>query len=86
MSEQNIEKRLSAIEQRNAKIEIDKAWETSWVRKLCVMGLTYTVVFVYLSLVIKTKQPYFDALVPVVGYFLSTLVLRFVRRRWEATH
>jgi hypothetical protein len=29
-----IEQRLAAIEERNQRVELDKKWETSWVRRI----------------------------------------------------
>ena len=42
-----LEKRIEAIEKRNKKVEIDKAWETSWTRRVCIMILTYIIVIIY---------------------------------------
>ena len=39
----DIESRLSAIEERNKKVERDKAWEVSWTRRVSIMALTYVV-------------------------------------------
>jgi hypothetical protein len=78
----DLEKRVEAIEQRNAKVEQDKAWETSWVRRLTISVLTYGVIVAYL-MVIDNEKPFINALVPAVGFFLSTLVLRQIRSLWE---
>jgi hypothetical protein len=32
----SIEERLEKIEKRNSRVELDKAWETSWTRKLSI--------------------------------------------------
>ena len=32
----DIEKRLEVIVQRNKRVELDKAWETSWLRKILI--------------------------------------------------
>lgn len=77
-----IEKRLSAIEARNRKVEIDKAWETSWTRKISITILTYLVISAYLTIIHKDK-PLINAAVPAMGYFLSTLVLRRVKDIWQ---
>lgn len=78
----NIEDRLHKIEERNKKVEEDKAWETSWARRLSIAGLTYVVVVGYL-LAINNDKPFINALVPVVGYLLSTLVLKTIRNVWQ---
>lgn len=77
----NIEERITAIEQRNKQVEADKAWETSWTRRLSIMTLTYIVVACYLYFVVHI-DPWINALVPVMGFFLSTLTVRLVKRAW----
>ena len=46
-----IEKEIEKIKERNKKVELDKAWETSWTRKICIMILTYIVVIIYSYLI-----------------------------------
>lgn len=76
-----IEKRLEAIEARNEKVEADKAWETSWTRKISIAILTYLVVVAYLYFVIGI-EPWLNALVPVVGFLLSTVTISYFKRLW----
>jgi hypothetical protein len=78
-----IENRLKAIEQRNARVTADKAWETSAVRRLSIAALTYGVVVTYL-IIIHNANPPVNAIVPVMGYLLSTLVLEKVKSVWTA--
>lgn len=78
----NLESRIEAIEARNKKVEADKAWETSWVRRLSIAFLTYIVIVIYLS-VINNNAPFINALVPVVGFLLSTLVMGRIREHYE---
>ncbi|OGG19968.1 hypothetical protein A3D03_04370, partial [Candidatus Gottesmanbacteria bacterium RIFCSPHIGHO2_02_FULL_40_13] len=75
MTKGSVEERLAAIEARNARVEKNKAWETSLTRRLSIALLTYLVVLAYL-LLIDNDRPYVTAIVPAVGYFLSTLVMR----------
>lgn len=79
----NLEQRIAAIEARNKKVESDKAWETSWVRRISIGVLTYIVVVVYLS-IIHNDAPFINALVPVVGFLLSTLVMSRIRALYES--
>lgn len=78
----DIEQRLAAIEARNKRVELDKAWETSWTRRLLLSGLTYLVVVVYLSL-IHNDKPFINGLVPPIGFVLSTLVIKKVKIMWQ---
>jgi hypothetical protein len=77
----DFEKRLAEIEARNARVEGDKAWETSWARRLSIMLLTYIIVAFYLHYVVHI-HPWINALVPVLGFLLSTLTLTYLKRKW----
>ncbi len=81
MTKQTIEERLALVEARNKKVESDKAWETSWTRRLSIMALTYLVVVAYLHFVVHI-DPWINAIVPVIGFFLSTLTIEFIKTRW----
>jgi len=81
--QQDLLERIEKLENRNKRVEADKAWETSWSRRLSIMTLTYLVVVVYLRFVIHIN-PWLNALVPVTGFFLSTLTLSFLKQRWTA--
>ena len=79
----NIEKEIKDIKERNKRVEKDKAWETSWTRRLCIMILTYIVVVFYSYLIRKTNNILLSSLVPVIGFTLSTLSLKLIRSIWE---
>jgi hypothetical protein len=78
----NIEERLAAIETRNERVALDKAWETSWTRRIAIACLTYIVVAGYL-IVIGVEKPFVSGLVPPLGFVLSTLVLKRIREVWQ---
>lgn len=78
----DLEERIAAIEARNKKVEQDKAWETSWTRRASIALLTYSVVVGYLF-TINNDRPFINALVPPVGFVLSTLVLKNIRNHWQ---
>lgn len=78
----DIEKRLEIIEARNKRVELDKAWEISWFRRISIMLLTYLVVVAYLQVVIQIENPWFNALVPVIGFILSTLTISILKNFW----
>lgn len=80
----NFEGHIKRIEERNKRVELDKAWETSWTRKICIMALTYIVVIIYSYLIRKYENIFLTSLVPVIGFTLSTLSLNIVRKIWES--
>lgn len=82
MSE-TLEQRIEQLEARNKRVEADKAWETSWIRRISIMVLTYAVVVCYLHFVVHI-DPWINALVPVIGFFLSTLTISLLKKSWTA--
>lgn len=78
-----IEKEIKAIKERNKRVETDKAWETSWTRRICICVLTYIVVVCYQWLISKNSNIWLSSIVPVIGFTLSTLSLKLVRKIWE---
>ena len=75
--------KIEKIKERNKKVELDKAWETSFVRRLCICILTYIVVVVYSIITKNVTNIWISSLVPVIGFTLSTLSLKVVRKMWE---
>lgn len=79
----DIEKEIEEIKTRNKRVELDKAWETSWTRKICIMVLTYIVVVIYSYVTKNVDNILLSSLVPVIGFTLSTLSLKFIRNLWQ---
>jgi len=78
-----LEERIKQIEERNKRVELDKKWETSWTRKICIMLLTYIIVIVYSYFIRNYDNILLSSLIPVIGFGLSTLSLKVVRKIWE---
>ncbi len=76
-----IVKALKNLHDRNKRVEAEKAWETSWTRRLWIALITFTVAACWL-IVIGESLPWAKALIPTFGYILSTLTLPMVKRRW----
>jgi len=77
----DLSKRIAVIEERNRRVETDKAWEVSYFRVLTLSLLIYLAAsFVLYSL--GDSNFYLNALVPGIGYFLSMRSLPFVKRWW----
>jgi hypothetical protein len=79
----NLKNEIEAIKKRNKRVELDKKWETSWTRRLCICVLTYIVVVCYSLMIQNQTSIFLSSLVPVIGFTLSTLSLRGVRKLWE---
>lgn len=78
----NLEERIAKIEERNKKVETDKAWEVSWTRKILLVLFTYLAIALYLKFILKI-EPWLNAIVPSVGFLLSTLTLPFFKELWR---
>ena len=76
-----LEKRVNDIEERNKRVEGDKAWETSSLRKILIVLLTYIFAVLYLKIA-DTTNPFFGAVVPCVGFYLSTQTLSLIKKQW----
>ena len=72
---------LADIRTRNERVELDKAWETSWTRRLSIAAITY-VIAAWFMYRIGVNNPFLNALVPTGGFLLSTLSLGFIKRWW----
>ena len=77
----SIQKRLSAIEQRNERVELDKSWETSFARKVLIAVLTYLVIVLFFFGA-HLPKPFVNAIVRTIGFVLSTLSLPLFKRAW----
>ena len=81
MKKDNLNKRVAAIEQRNKKVELDKAWETSVVRKILIVVMTYiviTLLFIFAGL----SKPFLNSIIPAAAFIISTLSLSYFKTKW----
>lgn len=81
-SVEQLEQRVARIEERNRRVELDKAWETSAARRVLIFVATYVILGIFLQL-IGARFPWLNAVVPAVGFALSTFALHTARRWWE---
>lgn len=83
MEIKELEKEIESIKARNKRVELDKSWETSWTRRICICVLTYIVVVIYSYLINEISNIWLSSLVPVIGFTLSTVSLKLIRNIWE---
>lgn len=77
----DLEERIEAIESRNRKVELDKAWEGSISRKFLIVLFTYLSIGLYMW-VIGIDKPMLNAVIPSIGFTLSTLTLPYFKKLW----
>lgn len=78
---QQLESEIQKIKERNKRVEIDKAWEISWSRKIVIAGLTYTAVGLFLSFT-NMQNPWENAIIATVGFFLANMTIPFFKDLW----
>lgn len=78
----NLEQEIQKIKERNRRVELDKAWETSWTRRLFIAVVTYVVAGIWLVWIHDT-YPWLKAFVPAGAYALSTLTLPVLKTMWS---
>lgn len=76
-----LEEKIDKIEKRNKRVEKDKAWEISTLRKILIIIMTYIFAVLYLTIA-DTTNPFLGAVVPCAGFFLSTQTLKFIKNKW----
>jgi len=69
---QEIQKEINEIKARNKRVEIDKAREISRTRRISIALLTYVVIVLFFYTA-KLPKPLINAIVPTIGFLLSTL-------------
>ena len=77
-----LQKDIEHIMRRNRQVEKNKAWETSGFRKLLLIIFTYLTIAIYLRF-INVDRHWINAIVPAIGFWLSTISLPFFKSLWE---
>lgn len=79
---ETLEKRVIKIENRNKRVEQDKTWETSYSRRILLVVFTYLTISLYMKFVLSI-EPWLNAIIPTLGFFLSTLTLPLFKTLWK---
>lgn len=83
MNLDQLEKEVVEIKKRNLKVEKDKEWETSTTRRILLFVFTYLAMGFYMG-AIGIERPWLNAVIPSIGFLLSTLTLPFFKKLWES--
>jgi hypothetical protein len=78
-----LEQEVEAIKARNARVDSNKAWETSWARIFSIIIITYTLTSLVFWL-IGVERYFVSAIIPTIGFFLSTQTLPRIKKIWVA--
>ena len=78
---EQIKKDIEEIKARNARVDLNKAWETSFARKILITILTYIVIVLFFFFA-ELPKPLLSAIVPTIGFVLSTASIPFFKKLW----
>ena len=81
MKIEDLEKEIEKLKDRNKRVEMDKAWEASLTRRILLIVFTYLAIGFYLS-AINVENPWINAVVPSIGFLLSSLTLSYFKNLW----
>jgi len=77
----DLREEIIKLKERNKRVEADKAWETSWTRRIMIIILTYLVIVIFFSFA-GLPKPFINSIVPAIAFTLSTLSLPFFKEVW----
>lgn len=80
MNLEELEREIKAIKGRNKKVELDKKWETSTTRKICICILTYIVVVIYSYIVRNYDNLFLSSLVPVIRIYVIYFIFKIYQK------
>ena len=81
MNQKQVEKEIKLIKERNLRVEANKAWEVSKTRKVLIAIFTYIVIVLFFWSM-GLPSPFVNAIVPTLGFVLSTLSLPYFKKYW----
>lgn len=73
-----LEKEIEKLKERNKKVEIEKAWETSFQRKISIVVVTYIFMIIVMYF-LEIENIFISAIIPTLWYFLSTTSILVVK-------
>ncbi len=82
---QVLQQEVSLLNTRNRKVGLDKAWDQSLARTLFVAVMTFLCLGVYMS-AIRVKNSWLSAIVPTVGFVLTTWSFPTAKNAWVRWH
>ena len=76
-----LKKEIENIKTRNKRVEANKAWETSWTRRIMITILTYIVIVIFFY-VANLPKPFVNSIIPALAFLVSTLTLSLIKKLW----
>lgn len=77
-----LKQEIESIKERNKRVELDKAWETSLTRKITIAIFTYFVIVIFFYFA-ELPRPFINSIVPALAFLVSTLTLPIFKKIWS---
>ena len=81
MDSKQLTSEVEEIKKRNRRVEADKAWETSWTRRVIIIVLTYFVIVIFFFFA-GLPDPLVNSIVPALAFAISTFSLPLIKKYW----
>lgn len=78
---EELKNEITKLKERNERVEAEKAWEISKLRKVIIAILTYLVIVLFFYFA-KLSRPFLNAIVPTIGFILSNLSIPLFKKFW----
>jgi len=78
---QQLAEDIEAIKARNKRVETEKAWETSWTRRVTITVMTYLVISIFFYFAGNT-EPLEEAIVPSLAFVISIFSGPLMKKMW----
>jgi len=79
---ERLQEQVAKLEQRNIDKDVGKSFESSWTRTCFIIAFTYIVIYLYLRFSLNVADPQKNAVVPAIGFTMSTWSMSLVKPVW----
>lgn len=76
-----LEARIGKLEERNRRVELEKAWEVSWTRRILISLLTYLIIVLFMWF-FNLTNPFVNSIIPALAFLLSGPTLNIAKQAW----
>lgn len=78
---EELQEEINKLKERNKRVEADKAWKISCIRKITISILTYIIMVIFFYYA-NLPHPPINAIVPALAFMLSTLTIPIFKKLW----
>lgn len=78
---ENLKREVEKIQERNRRVETDKAWETSRTRNIFIALSSFVLIYIVMRQV-NADHPLANAVLASLAYYFSTLSYGAIKSWW----